>query len=82
MVLSWLHADDCGDGWTYNSATQSCYYVNSTAQMTWHEALQWCTTMNSDLVSIANASEESFLVNHRYGLGKVWIGLHNRDTQV
>ncbi|HNT27147.1 MAG TPA: DUF1566 domain-containing protein, partial [bacterium] len=75
----------CEAGWTYNPTTQKCYKYFSTARI-FTAAQADCGTNSGNLVSMADATENSFVrtsvVDPASSGAQYWIGLRQPETAV
>ncbi|CAH1791831.1 unnamed protein product [Owenia fusiformis] len=78
-------ANNLPDGFVYDATLDSCYYFMYLATGTWFEADGVCSRMNSQLVAIETAAEQTFIWNKITADGQTskmyWTGGNNLDAQ-
>lgn len=79
-VCSWYWITECSTDWTQYGS--HCYKVFQ-VEVSWDDARQECLDLNSDLASITNIAENSF-IKTAFLLDqteKIWIGLNDREKE-
>ncbi|XP_030055361.1 macrophage mannose receptor 1 [Microcaecilia unicolor] len=67
--------------WVEDSLVGISYQINSQAALTWHQARQSCKQMNSELLSIVEVHEQTYLTGLTNRLGTaLWIGLNSLNV--
>ena len=80
LVCSWSSITECSTDWTqYGSHCYKAFQV----EVSWDDARQECLDLNSDLASITNIVENSF-IKTAFLLDqteKIWIGLNDKEKE-
>ena len=60
IILSVLAT--CDEGWKYNDATKSCYFLGTGKQVKFMDAQRACRDMGSTLASVHSEAENTFIL--------------------
>ncbi|XP_032816325.1 C-type mannose receptor 2 isoform X1 [Petromyzon marinus] len=72
---------DCSVFWDTDPVTRNCYQFNVHAVLSWHEARTSCLQQGSDLLSITEMHEQTYIAGFLSGFGAImWIGLNDLDS--
>ncbi|XP_045183156.2 perlucin-like protein isoform X2 [Mercenaria mercenaria] len=86
IANAWIYCNgaDCSEGWI--SYESSCYYF-SPDRLTWDQAFNQCTALQSHLVEIESSEENTFLATvlkastHRNRSCSYYIGLTDKEVE-
>ncbi|XP_062381617.1 macrophage mannose receptor 1-like [Sardina pilchardus] len=68
--------------WKKNPVTGVFYQVNENSALTWHQARRSCQQQDSDLLSITEPQEQTYISGITSGIQTIfWIGLNQLDTE-
>ncbi|XP_059811722.1 C-type mannose receptor 2 isoform X1 [Hypanus sabinus] len=75
-----IASDDCETFWDKDPLTNSCYQFNFQSTLSWSEARTSCQQQNSDLLSITELHEQTYINGLLTGYSAtLWIGLNDLD---
>ncbi|XP_072343073.1 C-type mannose receptor 2 isoform X1 [Scyliorhinus torazame] len=75
-----IKSDDCETFWDKDPLTHSCYQFNFQSTLSWSEAWISCQQQSSDLLSITELHEQTYINGLLTGYSAtLWIGLNDLD---
>ncbi|XP_041029396.1 C-type mannose receptor 2 isoform X1 [Carcharodon carcharias] len=75
-----VRSDDCETFWDKDPLTNSCYQFNFQSTLSWSEARISCQQQSSDLLSITELHEQTYINGLLTGYSAtLWIGLNDLD---
>uniref|UniRef100_A0A4W3H3C0 Mannose receptor C-type 1 n=1 Tax=Callorhinchus milii TaxID=7868 RepID=A0A4W3H3C0_CALMI len=72
---------NCNNLWNKDPLTGICYLINFNSALTWHEARKSCQQQSSDLLSVVELHDQTYLTGFMSGKSlSMWIGLNKLNT--